>query len=44
MVLEGMKMEYTVKAGVAGRIEKVRHAEGDMVEAETPLVDIEAEE
>lgn len=43
MVLEGMKMEYTVKAGVAGRIEKVRHSEGDMVEAETPLVDIEAE-
>jgi len=43
MVLEGMKMEYTVKAGVAGRIEAVRHAEGDMVEAETPLVDIEAE-
>ncbi len=44
MVLEGMKMEYTVKAGVAGRIEKVRHAEGDMVEAEMPLVDIEAED
>ncbi|MGH8275005.1 MAG: acetyl/propionyl/methylcrotonyl-CoA carboxylase subunit alpha [Gammaproteobacteria bacterium] len=44
MVLEGMKMEYTVKAGVAGRIEKVRHAEGDMVEAETPLVEIEADE
>ena len=44
LVLEGMKMEYTVKAGVAGRIEAVRHAEGDMVEAETPLVDIKAEE
>ena len=40
MVLEGMKMEYTVKAGVAGIIEKVVHQEGAMVEAETPLVHI----
>jgi 3-methylcrotonyl-CoA carboxylase alpha subunit len=42
MVLEGMKMEYTVKAVVAGSIEKVLHKPGDMVEAETPLVDIKA--
>jgi len=42
MVLEGMKMEYTVKAVVAGSIEKVLHQPGDMVEAETPLVDIKA--
>ncbi len=27
MVMEGMKMEYTVKAGVAGRIEEVLYAE-----------------
>jgi 3-methylcrotonyl-CoA carboxylase alpha subunit len=40
MVLEGMKMEYTVKATVAGVIEKVLHAEGAMVDAEAPLVDI----
>jgi len=40
MVLEGMKMEYTVKAAVAGMIEKVLHAEGDMVDAETALVHI----
>ena len=43
MVLEGMKMEYTVKAGVAGRIEEVLYAEGDMVDADAPLVNIEAE-
>ncbi|MGH8271433.1 MAG: biotin/lipoyl-containing protein, partial [Gammaproteobacteria bacterium] len=43
MVLEGMKMEYTVKAGVAGRIEEVLYAEGDMVDAEAPLVNIEAD-
>ena len=43
MVLEGMKMEYTVKATVAGVIEKVLHAQGAMVEAEAPLVDIKPE-
>jgi len=40
LVMEGMKMEVTVKAGVTGTIEKVRYAEGDTVEAEAPLVDI----
>ena len=44
MVLEGMKMEYTVKAVVAGSIEKVLHKPGDMVEAEAPLVDIKPSE
>ncbi|MGE5625761.1 MAG: acetyl-CoA carboxylase biotin carboxylase subunit [Bacillota bacterium] len=43
MVLEGMKMEYTVKAVVAGVIEKVLHVEGAMVDAEAPLVDIKPE-
>ena len=40
LVLEGMKMEYTVKAIVSGTIEKVLYKEGDMVEADAPLVDI----
>ena len=40
MVLEGMKMEYTVKAAVAGVIEKVLHVEGDMVDADAPLAHI----
>ena len=44
MVLEGMKMECTVKATVAGVIEKVLHAEGAMVDAEAPLVDIKPSE
>ncbi|MFI4920305.1 MAG: acetyl-CoA carboxylase biotin carboxylase subunit [Gammaproteobacteria bacterium] len=43
MVLEGMKMEYTVKATVAGVIEKVLHSVGSMVDAEAPLVDIKPE-
>lgn len=42
LVLEGMKMEYTVKAGAPGQIEKVFYKEGDMVEADTPLVTIKA--
>jgi 3-methylcrotonyl-CoA carboxylase alpha subunit len=40
LVLEAMKMEYTVRAGVAGRVEKMLCKEGDMVDAEMPLVDI----
>ena len=43
LVLEGMKMEYTVKAGVAGTVEKIKYSEGDMVDAEVPLVDIQPE-
>jgi len=40
MVLEGMKMEYTVKAAVAGTVEKVMATEGSMVDAEAPLAHI----
>ncbi|HET8552175.1 MAG TPA: acetyl/propionyl/methylcrotonyl-CoA carboxylase subunit alpha [Gammaproteobacteria bacterium] len=42
LVLEGMKMEYTLKAATAGTIAKLLCAEGDMVEAEAPLVEIAA--
>lgn len=44
LVLEGMKMEYTLKAGVSGTVDKVLYNEGDMVEAEAPLVDIKPAE
>jgi len=44
LVLEGMKMEYTVKAIVSGSIENILYKEGDMVEAEAPLVDIKPDE
>jgi 3-methylcrotonyl-CoA carboxylase alpha subunit len=44
LVLEGMKMEYTLKAATAGWIAKLLCAEGDMVEAEAPLVEIDAAE
>jgi 3-methylcrotonyl-CoA carboxylase alpha subunit len=43
LVLEGMKMEFTVKAGVAGTVETLKYGEGDMVAAEVPLVDIQAD-
>ena len=41
VTLEGMKMEYTVKAVVAGTVTALHCGEGDMVEAEAMLVDIE---
>jgi 3-methylcrotonyl-CoA carboxylase alpha subunit len=44
MVLEGMKMEYTVKAAVAGTIEKVLFEAGAMVDADAPLMHIKASE
>ncbi|MCG8433655.1 MAG: biotin/lipoyl-binding protein, partial [Gammaproteobacteria bacterium] len=40
LVLEGMKMEYTLKATVKGTVEKVLYNQGDMIDAEVPLVDI----
>jgi len=43
LVLEGMKMEYTVKAGVTGHIENVLYREGETVDAEAPLVNIAAD-
>ncbi|MDE1886699.1 MAG: acetyl/propionyl/methylcrotonyl-CoA carboxylase subunit alpha [Gammaproteobacteria bacterium] len=42
MVLEGMKMEYTLKAAMAGKIEAVLCKEGEMVEADSVLVEIKA--
>ncbi|MGH8378988.1 MAG: acetyl-CoA carboxylase biotin carboxylase subunit [Gammaproteobacteria bacterium] len=44
LVLEGMKMEYTVKAGLAGCIEEMFCKEGDMVEADALLVEIKADD
>jgi 3-methylcrotonyl-CoA carboxylase alpha subunit len=41
LVMEGMKMEYTLTAPMAGIVSRVLYAVGDSVEAETPLVDID---
>ncbi len=41
IVLEGMKMEFTVTARTGGTVQRVLYREGDMVESEVPLVDIE---
>jgi 3-methylcrotonyl-CoA carboxylase alpha subunit len=40
LVLEGMKMEYTLRARAAGVVERVLYAAGEFVEAEVALVDI----
>lgn len=44
LVLEGMKMEYTLKARVGGTVEKLLYNVGDLVDAEVPLVDITSAE
>jgi 3-methylcrotonyl-CoA carboxylase alpha subunit len=41
LVMEGMKMEYTLASPMAGVVRRVLYGEGDSVEAETPLVDID---
>jgi len=40
LIMEGMKMELTLSAPVAGVVERVLCAEGDSVDAEAVLVDI----
>lgn len=39
-VVEGMKIQHTVRAGLAGRITRLQVAEGDAVEAEQVLFEI----
>ncbi len=41
LVLEGMKMEYTLNARATGTIAALHCEVGDLVEAEVPLVDID---
>ncbi len=41
-VVEGMKMQHTVRAGRPGRVRSVCVAVGDLIEAETTLCEIEA--
>jgi 3-methylcrotonyl-CoA carboxylase alpha subunit len=43
LVLEAMKMEYTLQARAHGVVERVHYDVGDMVDAEVPLVDIRTE-
>ena len=40
LVLEAMKMEYTLQARTHGVVARVHYKVGDMVDAEVPLVDI----
>ena len=44
LIMEGMKMELTLAAPVAGTVERVLCAVGDSVEADAVLVDIRPEE
>ena len=40
LIVEGMKMEYTLQARTSGLVEAIHYQQGEMVEAEVPLVDI----
>ncbi len=40
LILEAMKMEHAIRAPRAGTVEKIFHAEGDLVEAGAPLAAI----
>lgn len=41
IILESMKMEIPVEAEIAGRVTKIHVAEGDFVDEETLLVEID---
>jgi biotin carboxyl carrier protein len=43
LVLEGMKMEFTLRAPLAGRVSALHASVGQRVDAEVPLVDIDPE-
>jgi 3-methylcrotonyl-CoA carboxylase alpha subunit len=43
VVLEGMKMEHTVRARRDGVVERIVHGIGAQVEADAPLVDLAAD-
>ncbi|HYV41048.1 MAG TPA: biotin/lipoyl-containing protein [Thermoanaerobaculia bacterium] len=40
LILEAMKMEHAIRAPRAGKVEKIFHAEGDLVEAGEALAEI----
>jgi 3-methylcrotonyl-CoA carboxylase alpha subunit len=40
LILEAMKMEHAIRSPRAGTVEKIFHAEGDLVEAGAPLAAI----
>jgi 3-methylcrotonyl-CoA carboxylase alpha subunit len=44
IVLEGMKMEHTVRARRDGLVERIVHGIGEQVDADAPLVDLVADE
>jgi 3-methylcrotonyl-CoA carboxylase alpha subunit len=43
VVLEGMKMEHTVRARRDGVVERVVHGVGEQVDADAPLIDLTAD-
>jgi biotin carboxyl carrier protein len=41
-IVEAMKMENELKSPIQGRVKKINGAPGDLVDAGTPLIELEA--
>jgi len=44
VIVEAMKMEHQVNAAAAGVVKKINFADGDQVDTETPIIELEIEE
>ncbi|MCK4547955.1 MAG: biotin/lipoyl-binding protein [Candidatus Eisenbacteria sp.] len=44
VIVEAMKMENPLKSSVAGTVKKIHYAEGDLVDAGKPIVEVEPAE
>jgi biotin carboxyl carrier protein len=42
VIVEAMKMENPLRSSVAGKVKKVHYAEGDLVDAGMPIVEVDA--
>jgi len=43
VIVEAMKMEHQVNAAAAGVVKKINFADGDQVDTETPIIELELE-
>ena len=44
VIVEAMKMEHQVNAAAAGIVKKINYSDGDQVDTETPIIELDLEE
>jgi 3-methylcrotonyl-CoA carboxylase alpha subunit len=44
VIVEAMKMEHQVNSGAGGRVKAINFAQGDQVDTETPIIELELRE